>query len=85
MSPYNKQGRAVSDTMRVKAFAKFLAAQPKRPAYQTETYRGFEISGRPGASWFVANDPRIFKSIKAARAAVDVCLALRAELAKEDQ
>lgn len=48
----------------------------KRPAYKTEVYRGFTIGG---IKYFtVDNWPKGYTSLKLAREAVDLCLAVRA-------
>lgn len=83
MSGFNAKGREVSDSMRVAAFRRWLVAQKPAPALpETFQYRGFEVTGRR-SKWFIeGRDPRIFRSRAAAEAAVDACLALRAELAE---
>lgn len=80
MRAFNKQGRHVSDSMRVRQFTAYLASRKPRPDFQSESYRGFEISGRE-RKWFVKNDPRIFTSKDNAKRAVDITLELR-ELVK---
>lgn len=81
---FNKQGRRVSDSMRLKYFLTATAGM-KRPPIQRFEYRGFEISGRAG-QWFKkeiasgGSDPRIFTSRAKAISAADACLAVRLEL-----
>ena len=79
LTGFNHQGRTVSDSMRANYLAEIADA---KPALRKEEYRGFAIEGR-SSKWFVATFPIIFHSHRAAREAVDRCLALRAELAKE--
>lgn len=83
MDSFNRQGREVSDSMRLASFRRYLATLPPAPSLpETFQYRGFEITGRR-QKWFIeGSDPRIFKSRKAAEAAVDACLALREEVAR---
>lgn len=79
----NRQGRAVSDSMRVASFRRYLGTLPPAPALpETFAYRGFEITGRR-QRWFIeGRDPRVFKSRRAAERAVDACIALREEVAR---
>lgn len=83
MDSFNRQGREVSGSMRLSAFKRYLATLPPASALpETFQYRGFEITGRR-QKWFIEGpDPRIFRSRKAAEAAVDACLALREEVAR---
>lgn len=78
-SGFNKQGRSVSLTMRVN----YLYAVT-RPKEQTEEdYRGMTIQGCAG-TWTVTDKriwPGRYTSNTTARAAVDACWALRAEVA----
>ena len=77
---FNRQGRSISESMRLRDFKKFLSTAPKISLPETVLYCGFEITGRK-SKWFLSNsDPRIFKSLKEAKDAVDTCLGLRALL-----
>lgn len=78
---YNRQGRTISDSMRVRAFQQFIAAQKPASVFQEFDYRGFEVSGSSGR-WFVKDHPSIFTSKAKTCEAVDRCLALRAEMAE---
>lgn len=82
MDRFNRQGREVSDSMRVASFRRYLRTLPPVPPVQTVAYRGFEITGRRQRWFIVGQDPRVFKSRAEAERAVDACLALRAELAE---
>jgi hypothetical protein len=87
---FNKQGRMVSERMQIEAYKRYIAANKPKPLH-AEDYRGFRIeqnggSGR-GKGWTITTDigtiwPCNFSSLAKARAQVDACLSLRAEMAK---
>lgn len=82
MPAFGANGRAVSESMRLRDFRRWLARQPKKPAFVSYEYRGFKISGSSG-QWFIDNDPRIFTSKAKAEGAVDRCIALRIEMGRD--
>lgn len=75
-------GRRRSDSMRLRAFKRYLMTLPPVKEAQTVDYRGFTLEGGKGKGnkWYITsgNDPRIFPSRVAAERAVDICLELRA-------
>jgi len=75
-----KNGRH-SETARLRAYKRFLAEQEEVKPYR-ETYRGFAIVRR--ADWCIEEGGKVWpvgcSSLAKARAAVDRCLALRAEV-----
>lgn len=76
---FNKQGRAISESMRFKAFSDFVKNNPKKESIKI-SYRGQVISGRSG-KWFLDCHPSVFSSKNKAMIAVDKMLAIRAEMA----
>jgi len=65
--------------MRIK-YLTALTSGPAENRFHAE-YRGFNISGKSGAHYFVDGLPHmIFTSVSKAKEAIDRCLALRAEL-----
>ena len=84
MSGFNKQGRAVSESMRLNEFKRYCAAQ-KPAARHEENYRGFAIARGYRGAWIVTETgcrvwPASFSSLAKARAAVDRCHEIRAEV-----
>lgn len=73
----NSLGRSTGRRFNMAAIKREMA---KKPEVQSENYRGFEISGTVGKHFFVGNWQSIYKTLDAAREAVDVCLQLRAAL-----
>ncbi len=73
---FNKQGRATSDSMRLKAF---MASCPRmKDKTRRVEYRGFIIErGMRGPNWFVEHDPRVFTALDKAKHAIDTCLESR--------
>ena len=78
---FNKQGRKVSESMRFRAFKKYVDSLPKRNEWQEFDYEGFKVCGRIGEAWFIADWQTIYNTKREAMDAIDRCLALRAELA----
>lgn len=78
---YNKQGRTLSMSMRVK----YLAALSPTPRNLIDMeYRSMQIGGVVGRYSVRENTslwPRSFTSMASARAAIDACYAIRAEVA----
>jgi len=75
---YDRQGRSLSPSMQ----ARYIAAVSAPPRVVEENYRGFRISGARGKSWYVTGATlwqTSYTTQAHARAAVDRCLALRAE------
>jgi hypothetical protein len=76
---FNKQGRMVSDSMRVKIF--LAASKPRRAPIAIE-YQGCKITGHGSKRWIhgACSFPCSFPSIREAKAAIDRCFEMRANL-----
>jgi hypothetical protein len=82
---FNKQGRAISESMRLRDFKRFLATLPAEREAREETHRGHTIRQGYKGSWSVTEIgskvwPVSFSSLAKARAAVDRCHEIRAEV-----
>lgn len=77
---HNRQGREVSESMRLREFKRFLVTQPKPRPFTPGVYRGYTVEGIAG-KWFVTGDPRIFTSKAKAYAAIDFRIQVREEVA----
>jgi hypothetical protein len=83
-SGFDRQGRTLSDTQRVRYFAALTAGRAAER--REERYRGFLLSrGSAGGDWYITGElglwPVAYTTLARARGAVDTCLALRAEIA----
>ena len=81
---FNRQGREVSDSMRLKYFSDWERSHKPQHEFTRTNYRGFTIMGIVGKGLYVQGEGRIwqigFTTEAKAKEAVDRCLALRSEL-----
>lgn len=80
-SGFNKQGRSLSEAMRIKYLTALAATQ--RPEFKFFEYRGFKVEGGSGKYFIDGMSHTITTSVQKSKDAIDRLIEIRAELAED--